>query len=271
MQSGTRGPTSYVGNTEGYVHTIFTDNGAIERLDLKEAKAFVLKWHYSKIFPPHCLVNLGKRNNDGDLIAVAMWGFGVRPRHTIQKMFPSLTTDDYLELNRLCLTDSEPRNSESRFISECAAWVKDNMPHIKVLFSWADGLRGKPGYVYQASSWLYGGYIKTDLYVDEHGGPVHPRLMITRFGSRRKEIWTSLNLSKWKGYQFRYVRLICSHAERKCLLRESPMQWTREYPKQEDMKWWVDAGEGSRESCQPPRLEGPGQFRPPAPLSQAAG
>ena len=239
----------------------------IERISLGEAKAFVRVWHYSKIFPPHCLVNLGSRNGAGELVAVAMWGFGVRPKHTIRRLFPSLDTGDYLELNRLCLRDDEPRNSESRFLSQCAEWIRENMPHLKLLFSWADGLRGKPGYVYQASSWLYGGFIKTSLYVDPDGGPIHPRLLITRFGTRRQAFCTSLGLAKWQGYQFRYVRFLCGHAERKRLLRESTVRWHRTYPKLRDCRWWIDAGEGSRESCRPPRLEGTGRFRHPAPIS----
>ncbi len=239
----------------------------IEHIALREAKAFVRAWHYSKIFPPHCLVNLGARNHTGELTAVAMWGFGVRPRHTIQKLFPSLVTGEYRDRTRLCLPADEPRNSESRFLSQCVAWIRENRPDVKLLFSWADGLRGKPGYVYQASSWLYGGFIKTELYVDEHGGPVHPRLMITRLGTRSRREWKRQGFSKWRGYQFRYVRFLCGHAERKRLLRESTVKWTRVYPKGKDMKWWVDAGEGSRESFQPPRLEGTGRFRHPAPLS----
>lgn len=240
----------------------------LERIPLGEAKRFVLAWHYSKIFPPHCLVNLANRDDSGELCAVAMWGWGVRPRHTIKKLFPSLDTKDYLELNRLCLREDQPRNSESRFLSLCRAWIRENAPHVRLLFSWADGLRGKPGYVYQAASWLYGGFIKTDLYADEHGGPIHPRLMITRFGSRARAVWKAHGLSKWKGYQFRYVRFLCGHAERKRLLRESSVEWTQQYPKSKDMRWWVDAGEGSRESRQPPRLEGTGRFRHPAPDSQ---
>jgi hypothetical protein len=168
-----------------------------ERIALADAKRFVLAWHYSKIFPPHCLVNLALRDDSGALCAVAMWGWGVRPKHTIQRLFPGLDTPDYLELNRLCLREDQPRNSESRFLSLCAEWVRTNRPEVKLLFSWADGLRGKPGYVYQAASWLYGGFIKTDLYVDEHGGPIHPRLMITRLGSRGRATWTAHGLSKW--------------------------------------------------------------------------
>lgn len=247
--------------------TMFKETaGSLERIELREAKAFVRRWHYSKIFPPHCLVNLALRDGKGKISAVAMWGYGVRPRHTIQKLFPSLGVGDYLELNRLCLRDDEPRNSESHFISLCAEWIRANCLDVKLLFSWADGLRGKPGYVYQASSWLYGGYIKTDLYVDEHGGPVHPRLMITRLGTRSRKEWTRQGFAKWWGYQFRYVKFLCGHAERKRLLRESPVRWTRIYPKAADCRWWVDAGEGSRESREPPRLEGTGRFRHPAPL-----
>jgi hypothetical protein len=235
-------------------------------IPLAQAKEFVRRWHYAKVFPPHCLVNLGGRNAAGELVAVAMWGWGVRPRHTIQRLFPSLGTADYLELNRLCLRDDQPRNSETHFISRCADWIRECRPEVKLLFSWADGLRGKPGYVYQAASWLYGGYIKTDLYVDGRGGPVHPRLMITRLGTRSRTEWTRQGFQKWRGYQFRYVRFLCGHRERKRLLRESPVRWHRQYPKRGDMRWWMDAGAGPREVREPPRLEGQGQFLHPAPV-----
>ena len=128
---------------------------------------------------------------------------------------------------------------------------------------------GKPGYVYQASSWLYGGFIKTQVYMNEESESVHPRLLITRYGTRTKEFCKSIGLTKWQGYQFRYVRFLCGHKETKRLLRESTVKWTREYPKTADCKWWKDAGEGSRESHEPPRFEGTGQFRHPAPFSEA--
>ncbi len=60
------------------------------------------------------MVNLGARNSSRELVAVAMRGYSVRPRHTIKKLSPILDTGDYLELNRLCLRDEEPRNYASR-------------------------------------------------------------------------------------------------------------------------------------------------------------
>jgi len=247
-----------------------TLKSGIEHVPLAVAKTFVRTWHYSEIFPPHCLLNLGARDTNGLLAAVAIWGYGVRPLHTIRGLFPSLGTRDYFELARLCLRDDMPKNSESRFLSECAEWIRKHIPRIKLLFSWADGVRGKPGYVYQASSWLYGGFIKTQVYMDEHGESVHPRLLITRYGTRTREFCKSIGLVKWHGFQFRYVRFLCGHKERKRLLRESSVQWSQKYPKLADCRWWRDAGEGSRESREPPRFEGSGQFRPPALLSGSA-
>ena len=77
----------------------------IEVVPVPVAKTFVRSWHYSETFPPHCLLNLGARDKNGVLAAVAIWGYGVRPLHTIRGLFPSLGTRDYLELARLCLRD----------------------------------------------------------------------------------------------------------------------------------------------------------------------
>jgi hypothetical protein len=130
-----------------------------------------------------------------------------------------------------------------------------------VLLTWADGIRGKPGYIYQASSWLYGGFINTEIYLTADGEPVHPRLLNSRFGSRSKEIWQGLNLRRVRGRQFRYCTFLCGHKRRKELLRESPVCWTGRYPKHQDLIWSIDAGEGSRETRNPPRIERSGQFR----------
>lgn len=230
----------------------------------KDAKNFVLKWHYSKTFSPYCLINLAKKNKYGELVAVSIWGYGIKPLLTIKKIFPSLEVKDYLELHRLCLRDDQPKNSESKFISECTKYIKKKFKNIKVLFSWADGIRGKPGYVYQASNWLYGGFIKSESFFNKEYHLVHPR-SLSRRGIRKKDKWISFGFSKIYGYQFRYIKFLCGHAERKRLLKESPFEWNKNYPKQKDIKLWIDAGEGSRESFQPPMLKGMGQFHHPAP------
>ena len=120
------------------------------------AKRFIADYHYAKVCPPHILEPLGLVEES--LVGVALWGWGVRPLHTIQKLWPGLLTKDYRELCRLCVLDRMPRNTESWFLSRCIDWLQRNRPAVKVLTSWADGMRGKPGYIYQASNWLYAGY-----------------------------------------------------------------------------------------------------------------
>ena len=227
------------------------------------AREFVRLHHYAVICPPISRLSLGLFSG-AKLCGVAIFGLGVRPLHTIRKLFPSLGVDDYLELNRLCVLDEMPRNTESQFLSLCCEYIRANK-NVRCVFSWADGLRGKPGYVYQAASWLYGGFIKSQFYATEEGEVVHPRLLITRYGTRNKEQQKRLGLIKYHGYQFRYVRFLCSHKERKRLLAESPMLWTRAYPKRCDLRFWEQrAGEVSREIRQVPNLKGVGRFHAPA-------
>ena len=232
---------------------------------------FVAAHHYAVRVPPHCLLSLGCFVGR-DLVGVASWGYGVRPRHTIQRLFPSLTTSDYYELNRLCMLDSEPGNGESHFLRLCREYIRRHEPGRVVLFSWADGMRGKPGYVYQADNWLYGGFIRTEFYVTAEYEVVHPRQVITRCGRRDRAFTRSVGLRRVRGRQFRYCHFLCGHGLRKRLLRESPFRWGQDYPKKDDCVWTFEGGaetraaEGSRESREPPRFQGVGQFHDAAPL-----
>jgi len=221
--------------------------------------------HYAVISPPITKVTFGLFH-DGKLVGVALWGYGTRPLHTIKKLFPSLDVENYLELNRLCVLDDMPRNTESRFISMMTEYVKKRLPLVKLLYSWADGLRGKPGYVYQASNWLYGGFIWSQFYMTNDGEVVHPRFLVTRYGTRKKSVTEGLGLTKIHGYQFRYCKFLCSHKERKRLLRESPFDWAQAFPKHDDLKWKIDAEDGSRETRELPTLKRTVRFRSSAPL-----
>ena len=242
---------------------------AIQVIHNNTGREFVARHHYAVICPPITKVSYGLFN-DGKLVGVALWGYGVRPMHTIRKMFPSLEVKNYLELNRFCVLDEMPRNTESGFLSLCAQQIKTDFPAVKLLFSWADGLRGKPGIVYQAASWLYGGKITSQFYSTADGEVVHPRFLITRYGTRKNSFTRKLGLKKISGYQFRYCLFLCSHKERKALLRESPFNWDSAYPKHKDLLWHIDAEEGSRESRECPTLKGSGQFRNSAPIPEGA-
>ena len=245
-------------------------------ISTREMSDFVERWHYSRSMPRLTKVCVGEFRGSA-LVSAISFGWGSRPLHTIRALFPSLTTADYFEIGRMCLDDAEPRNSESAFIAQAGAWLRANHPQVKLLFTWADGMWGKPGYVYQASNFLYGGFIWTDAYLTADGKKLHPlqlqaerrkRGMTVKARTQRPS-FEEQQAFGWKHYfgkQFRYIKFLCGHKERKRLLAESTIQWQAAYPKGKDCQWRVQAGQGSRVNCEAPSFESAVRFRSPAPI-----
>ena len=201
--------------------------------------------HYSALLPRLTKYYCGYFVND-DLKGVITFGWGTRPKHTIQKLFPMLDTKDYYEIGKMCMDESMKRNSETQMMSAAVSWLKKKEPDLKYVFTWADGLVGKPGYVYQAFNFLYGGYIWTDTYVTEKGEKVHPRTIQGKlpntqnfkYGSRpNPKQLEELKLSRVKGKQFRYI-LPLNKKMRK-FLKQSTVDWHLNYPKDKDLEWKI--------------------------------
>ena len=76
--------------------------------------------------------------------------------------------EEYLELNRFSMADSEGKNSESQAISLAVKWIKQNLPNVRLLVSYAGRKEGNYGYIYQATNWEYLGYFISEgfWYVD---------------------------------------------------------------------------------------------------------
>ena len=209
-----------------------------------ECEVFLKKWHYSPIMPKLTKLRLGFFINK-ELIGVITFGWGTRPLHTIQKIFPNLKTKDYYEIGKMAMHDKMPRNSESQMLSKSIKWLKLNT-NIKYLFTWSDGIVGKVGYVYQASNFLYGGYILTDTYVTKHNERIHPRTIggvienktNAKLGARpTPEQCIEYNLTRIKGLQFRYIYPL--NKKYRKYLKKSSISWCLNYPKEKDLFWKV--------------------------------
>ena len=148
-------------------------NFEIKEVNKDIALNMVKKYHYSNTLPKINKVYLGFYLGD-EIVGLLTLGYGTRPLHTIKNIFPTLDVKNYLEIGRMCMTEEMPKNSESQMISQTVTWLKNNMKDVKVLFTWADGFRGKVGYVYQACSFRYIGFITTDAYT-MNGTMIHPR------------------------------------------------------------------------------------------------
>ena len=232
----------------------------VKEISKEAALDMVQKYHYSNTLPKLNRHFIGFYLND-ELVGIVTLGWGTRPVHTIKKIFPSLETKDYYEIGRMCMLEEMPRNSESQMISKLIRWIKTNEPDIKVLFTWADGIMGKPGYVYQACSFLYGGYATSDIYLKD-GVKIHPRqtrsLFIKDENDVRKTIRPTYeqmqenNMIHIRGRQFKYLTFLCSKVEKKHLLKECLIELNRNYPKEKDLKWEMQTGKGKWEQCDKP-------------------
>jgi hypothetical protein len=220
---------------------------SFEHMEIREigeerAERFILEYHYMKYLPQINHEFLGGYI-DGELGAVMSLGWGVRPRHTIQKLFPSLEAEDYRAIGRLCAVEELPKNTESHFISKCIKHIKRNYDY-EVLFTWADGMLGKPGTIYQASNFWYAGNIWTDTYLTAEGEKVHPR-QTNRIGGRPS--WVQMQELEWqhyRGMQLRYVYFLNSETQ-DTLIDECEVDIHRgEYPKREDLQWKQRTADG---------------------------
>ena len=217
---------------------------SIKPLHKITAAEFVGERHYSAVMPRLTKHYMGCFEDD-ELVGVITFGWGTRPKHTIQKLFPELDTKDYFEIGKMCMDDLMPRNSESQLLSLSIKWLRENTD-IKYLFTWADGLVGKPGYVYQAANFLYGGFSMTDTYVSETGEKIHPRTIQgllpneegLKYGHRpNPEQLVELKLSRVKGKQFRYIYPMTKKYRK--YLKNSTVDWNLNYPKDKDLSWKI--------------------------------
>jgi hypothetical protein len=173
-------------------------------------------------------------------------------------MFPELTTSHYYEIGKMCMDEKMPRNSETQMMSATIKWMKQNTPDIWYLYTWADGIVGKPGYVYQAGNFLYGGFIWSDVYVTDEGEKVHFRTIQrkmkkemgredTKYGPRPSDAkMGELGFNRVWGKQFRYIYPMNKKTRKYLKSDKSTMDWTLPYPKDGDLQWKIKrAGETS--------------------------
>lgn len=127
-------------------------DGVIATVTHKQAAKLVVARHYLHRRPPisHAF-GLYVR---GQLLGVVTYGVPAS-RHLQKSACPS-DPDQVLELNRLWLDDSLPKNSESWFVSRTLRMLPP-----RIVVSYADPLHGHYGFIYRALNFHYAGW--TDM------------------------------------------------------------------------------------------------------------
>jgi hypothetical protein len=196
---------------------------------------FIQKHHYSPVLPRLTKHYLGFYL-EGELRGVLTLGWGTQPKGTINKMFEGLESQHYFEIGKMCMDDDMPKNSESQMMSLTVKWMKENTDCL-FLYTMADGIMGKCGYVYQASNFYFGEKYLTDVYMMDNGEKLHPRSTKTLCKENARMLGKEKGISRIKGYMFRYIYPLNKKAKK--LLKKSNLDWTLgQYPKDDSLEWF---------------------------------
>lgn len=239
----------------------------IKNIDKEIAVDFVQKYHYSQIMPRLTKYYLGFYENNL-LCGVVTLGWGTQPLQTIKKLFykHDLKTEDYLEIGKMCFLPEKnnTQNFGSIVCSMLTKWMKQNT-NCLFLYTLADGIMGKCGYVYQASNFQYIGKFKTSVYMDiKTGEKIHPRsakqLCIENaiYENKKKVFWLTDAFCKYKGIDkinglmFRYIISLNKNAKK--ILKEYPEYKNLSYPKDKDLVFERRVSNGKFEQIDKPNF-----------------
>ncbi|KAB1440399.1 hypothetical protein F8A88_13965 [Pseudodesulfovibrio senegalensis] len=193
------------------------------------SRELVLKHHYSHriVNNSYCHLGVFYRQN---LAGVLVFGYALNPR-AVGKIVPDTSVGEYMELNRMWLSDVAPRNSESRAISYSIKYIKRACPTVAWIQSFADERCGRLGVVYQASNFLYCGSHWTSFYYLD-GEYFHEMLLTTSKKGRSKILIDNKDRAiPLRFRQFRYVYFIKKHWQKRLALKThltpSRRAWSR--------------------------------------------
>ena len=131
---------------------------------------------------------------DDKLVGVLTLGLCTQPRQTINNMFPGLESNDYYEIGKMCLSPelNGTKGAGSQMISATIRWMKENTDRL-FLYTMADGIMGKCGYVYQASNFYFGEKYCFNFYKK-------PRYFLVKFFRTPSFIQTCILKTNFKHY-----------------------------------------------------------------------
>ena len=226
-----RSPAPYPRNAPGYSPRTGPPVGFgvaafyVETLDRRVARGVIRDRHYSRSVVNNSTLHLGVFQRH-ELVGVLQYGYALNPR-SMDKVVAGTRVDEYLELNRMWLSDRAPRNSESRAIAYSIRLIRRFRPRVAWIQSFADGRCGV-GVVYQAAGFEFlGSHTAVFWRLDDEWYHNIIATAVTRGGGRRG-VHLRANIhraSRHRIPQYRYIRFLKRYARRNLKLPLRP------YPK----------------------------------------
>lgn len=202
------------------------DDLYIEEIDRDIANDIIRKNHYSHKIYNATYIHLGVYYKK-ELVGILQYGYAMNPA-SAPSVVKTTAMDEYLELNRMWISDVAPRNTESQAISYSIKYIKRKFNNkIKWIQSFADERCGRYGVVYQACNFKYYGEHNSDFW--ELDGVVYHNIQMTVSAGTKRYTAEVEHLQKNKDRavrmnlrQFRYIYWIDHRYEKLCCFKELP-------------------------------------------------
>lgn len=188
----------------------------IDLINSSKANKMTAQYHYSGVGFKKAKINQGiYRKSDNLLVGVLQWGCSAQEGIRLDRyVTDNITKEEYLELNRFSMADSEGKNAESQAISLGIKWIKQNRPDIRLLVSYAGRKEGNYGYIYQATNWEYLGYFISNGFWLVDGEERHQITLwhrYERYGNTKLSFYDALcemyhDVRQTKTKQFIYIQ-----------------------------------------------------------------
>jgi len=192
----------------------------LKPIQAREANAIVRRLHYSGKVDPRSQLHIGVYYH-GRLEGALQFGPSIDKRKTIG-LVDGTGWNEYIELNRLALSDGLPRNSESRALAITMRLLRKHAPHLRWVLSYADATQCGDGTIYRAAGFVLTSIKRNASMVRMPDGQVHAKLVFSssfggsvdggvkrRYGKRPSESVTAffrrVGAEVLPGYQLRYI------------------------------------------------------------------
>ncbi len=181
----------------------------VAQIPVKQAREIIIKNHYSHAVVNNSYIHLGVFLKN-KLLGVLQFGYAKNPACG-GAIVANTGNTQYLELNRMWLSDEAPQNSESKAISYAIKYIKEVCPQVRWVQSFADERCEALGVVYQAANFIYLGYHLTHFYMLD-GKTYHNQQMARRIDTQTSSA-AYLQANKHRATkhhfkQFRYIYFI---------------------------------------------------------------
>jgi len=137
-------------------------------IDNTTARAMIKKFHYMRTFPSGAKVNVGMLDK-GKLVGLIVFGYSSATDAKVARLIPGMKKNEYLELQRMFISDAYGHNSESYLMSRIMKKLKFDLG-LRLIVTHAGGCKNDCGIVYQASGFLYfGKQPSSDFFLTKDG------------------------------------------------------------------------------------------------------